>query len=144
MKNTGKPSLKHIKLIISFDNNVDKILRFNKESKGFDYSIFTLINTKTYINENGKIACWKDQDFTLVQGDMVTTDPIYIKPVYPSDEITVYWELLSDEFKKSSSIKIPVEIILERETCKLPVDISEPLKPDEIQIKDYIEYIVPD
>lgn len=140
LENIGKPSLKCFELIFSFGDDVVAIKEDNKEMQWL-YKFLAIDNTSTYIDEQNKLVSLKQNATMLVGGGNIMTSPIFIKPTYPCEKITVQWKLLADEFQTSGSLEIPVKADL-IDTCHThTVDGYENLKREEVSINDYIEDI---
>lgn len=140
LKNIGIPSLKCFEITFYFGDEVSGIKSNNKKMNGI-FNLEYPSPSSTYIDEKEKTVLLKGQNM-LVGGNNIATKPIFVKPSYPSDKITIYWELLADEFNQTGRFDVPVSYdIIETHRTRY-VDTPDELQDEIEDIGDYIETIV--
>jgi len=139
LKNIGKPSLKSFEITFYFGDDVSGIKDNNKKMNGIFN--FELSNpSSTYIDEEEKTVLLKGRNM-LVGGNNIATKPIFVKPSYPIDKITIHWELLADEFNQTGSFEVPISYNIIETYKNRYVDTPDELQDDKEDICDYIESI---
>lgn len=138
LENIGVPSLKCFEMTFYFGDDVAGIKSNNKKMNSL-FLDFPQISS-TYINEEEKTVSLHSQNM-LVGSDRITTKPIFVKPTYPTDKVTIHWKLLADEFNQTGSFEVPVTYDIIEKQVNHHVDTSDELQNDIENICDHIESI---
>ena len=138
LENIGVPSLKCFEITFYFGDDVAGIKSNNKKMNNFFLEFSQ--SSSTHINEEEKTVSLHSQNM-LVGSDSIATKPIFVKPTYPTDKITIHWKLLADEFNQTGSFEVPVTYDIIEKQVNRYVDTSDELQDDREDIGDYIEPI---
>lgn len=139
LENIGIPSLKCFEITFYFGDDVIGVQSNNKKMNGVLGLEFPHPSS-TYIDEEEKNVFLKGRDL-LVGGNNIATKPIFVKPAYPTEKITVHWKLLADEFNQAGSFDVPVSYDIREKHENRYVDTPDELQNDIENICDYIESI---
>ena len=139
LENIGIPSLKCFEITFYFGNDVTEIRSNNKKMNSV-FGVEIPHPSSTYIDEEEKNVLLKGRDL-LVGSNNIATKPIFVKPVYPTEKITVHWKLLADEFNQTGSFDVPVSYDIREKHENRFVDTPDELQNDIETICDYIESI---
>lgn len=120
-------------------NDVTEIRSNNKKMNSV-FGVEIPHPSSTYIDEEEKNVLLKGRDL-LVGSNNIATKPIFVKPVYPTEKITVHWKLLADEFNQTGSFDVPVSYDIREKHENRYVDTPDELQNDIETICDYIESI---
>lgn len=138
LENIGVPSLKCFEITFYFGNDVAGIKSNNEKMNGLFFELPQ--PSSTDIHEEEKTVLLTSRHM-LVGSDKIATKPIFVKPTYPTDKITIHWKLLADEFNQTGSFEVPVTYDIIEKQVNRYVDTPDELQEDIEEIGDYIEPI---
>lgn len=130
--NQGRTPIDDYKIIFHFDNQDVRFVYDNVEKKmTFPEISYNVMRDTTLENGQGVTMYGK----SIIPGDDVVSDDFYVHLPYETDEVNIYWRLLSRHFSEEGKLRLLVEKDYEDE---LEYDKD---KAGKTFIRDYIEEV---
>ena len=134
IRNCGNTAIKNYKLYFSFDTDEISADTVDKRDEFLDMRKYSY---NTWIYKGTMDGLFEPSDQTLVQKDHIITDDICIRPmVEHSQEVTLKWKLVSEDFDDEGvlTIQLITEVIERQSTeeCEFPIE-------NEIILENYTE-----
>lgn len=130
--NQGRTPIDDYKIIFHFDNQDVRFVYDNVEKKmTFPEISYNVMRDTTLENGQGVTMYGK----SIIPGDDVVSDDFYVHLPYETDEVNIYWRLLSRHFSEEGKLRLLVEKDYEDE---LEYDKD---KAGKTFIRDYIEKV---
>lgn len=130
--NQGRTPIDDYKIIFHFVNQDVRFVYDNVEKKmTFPEINYNVMRDTTLVNGQGVTMYGK----SIIPGDDVVSDDFYVHLPYETDEVNIYWRLLSRHFSEEGKLRLLVEKDYEDE---LEYDKD---KAGKTFIRDYIEEV---